>query len=241
MIPKSLWAHSLVPYKHFPEHSHSLDCSGGPSSSIRTLRYSLPPQFLTWSSDHYPVYFVPSPLHMSLLFLPQTSIRHYLNISVWYLEVCTVKEERFTVRFPSLLFHASDMLCTTSSKCLFFRINIQFLISFFFIGKMMLQEDIFSFCSVLLFLYCHTFCMVFPATVILLIDGNSPFIMNWNQHFSRSSLFHGNLGCLEKAVKCYRAWQFTTQPCFIRWLISPTGPDYRNILSLFSCTDLNDI
>lgn len=132
MIPKSLWAHSLVPYKHFPEHSHSLDCSGGPSSSIRTLRYSLPPQFLTWSSDHYPVYFVPSPLHMSLLFLPQTSIRHYLNISVWYLEVCTVKEERFTVRFPSLLFHASDMLCTTSTKCLFFRINIQFLISFFY-------------------------------------------------------------------------------------------------------------
>lgn len=173
MIPKSLWAHSLAIYKTFSRTQSQSRLLWGPSSSIRTLRYSLLTTIPYVEFWPLPVYFV-LPLHMSLLFLPQTSIRHYLNISVWYLEVCTVKGSRFTVRFPSLLFHASDMLCTTSSKCLFFRINIQFLLSFF-IGKMMLQEDIFSFCSVLLFLYCHTFCMVFPATVILLIDGNSPF------------------------------------------------------------------
>lgn len=132
MIPKSLWAHSLVLYKHFPEHSHSLDCSGGPSSSTHTLSYSPPPQFLCWFLTItlyilFPLLF-PCP---SLLFQPQTSIRPYLNISVWDLEVCTVKEERFTVRFPSLLSHASDVLCRTSSKCFFFRINIQILISLF--------------------------------------------------------------------------------------------------------------
>ena len=78
MIPKSLWAHSLVLYKHFPEHSHSLDCSGGPSSSTHTLSYSPPPQFLMLISDHYPVYFVPSPLPMSVPPLPAPNFNQTL-------------------------------------------------------------------------------------------------------------------------------------------------------------------
>ena len=143
MIPKSLWAqmlHSLVLYRHFPEHSHSLDWSGGASSSIHTLCYSLPPQFLMLISDHYPVYFVPSPLHMSIppLLAPNFNQTLFEHLSVRSRkkrderrEIYTMKEERFTVGFPSLLFHASDILCRTSSKGLVFGINIQILISNF--------------------------------------------------------------------------------------------------------------
>lgn len=96
-------------------NSAKMDWSGEASWNIHMLLCYPPPQFIMLISDYHSIYNslssnnfiseVVRPLHALLAFsFPWTLIWHLYDSSVWDLKACTMKEERFTVRFTTLPF-----------------------------------------------------------------------------------------------------------------------------------------